>query len=358
GLSGTYLSFYDVTDPALPVPIGSNVQISLQSIGTRMEATRQRVVVKLADIPNPGFAVVDLRLALVRATLLPFGGGRRTPTGAIVRDTNISLIDSDASGGLGVDFLGVDANGDGDFGDPGDLLPDIKTETELVLGRVVTPGVNSGFTVSPDGRRLFVAEGFPIDANQQVDQEPNTGLTGKFYGVRGLDSFGNFVADTSGGIAIVDISQLDPVPLIDSAPRDGLDDRVLSRINTPLDDTGTSSTRVLLAEQLAYLERVRAIDPQTSQPAETTRAVVSDLVFVSNAAEGAVTIVNVDDPRTPQRIAVIRMPPAGPSPGAGLLQPVDLQRQGSRLLVDVNQGLVEIDLDRAVFVDETIPAAP
>src|SRR5262249_14727451 len=51
GLSGTFLQFYDVTDPAHPQPVGSNQRISFGSIGTKIKVIGHRAFIKLVDAP-------------------------------------------------------------------------------------------------------------------------------------------------------------------------------------------------------------------------------------------------------------------------------------------------------------------
>src|SRR5262249_48668732 len=155
---------------------------------------------------------------------------------------------------------GVDADHDGDFGDPGDQLPDIDANTDVVVGRFLSPGDLTDFDVSADGKRLFVADGQPKNFNGEIDTEPNTGLHGPFYGVGGVGTDGALQADAAGGLLIADLATLVPVPLVDMAPQDGLDDRVLVRLNTPTDDTDTPSTRVRLAEQLAFTQTVITLE--------------------------------------------------------------------------------------------------
>jgi RHS repeat-associated protein len=349
--SGTFLQFYDVTDPTSPVPVGANQRITSGSIGTKIKVANGRAFIKLADSPNPGIAVVDLRLALLKATLLPFGGSVLSPDGStMLGQVGFPLIDADGSGGLTPDFDGLDANNDGDYNDPGDEIPDIDRDFDIVLGRFLTPGNTTDFDVNANGTLLFIADGLPLDFNDSTDTEPHTGLTGPYYGVGGVGPTGILQADAAGGLLIGNMSHLQAVPLVDVAPADGLDDRVLVRINTPRDDTSTSSTRVRLAEGLRFTQRVlRLVDGQ-----EITEAVevVKDVVFISNAFEATVTMLDVDMPNIPQRMAVVRMPPFDGGPP----QPVELFVSGTSLFVDAaGVGTVEVDINRLVVRDETGP---
>ncbi len=169
-ISATYLQFYDLRDPKNPAPVGRNLRLVDNSIGTRLQVVDDRIYIKLADNPNPGLAIVDLRLALVKATLLPAAGTRR-PDGTVVSPPGRSaLIDAPCpttpvagqpcqQSDTVADWLGYDAIADGDFGDPGDWLPDIRAETDIVVGRVVTPGDTTDFAVSSDNAYIFVADG-------------------------------------------------------------------------------------------------------------------------------------------------------------------------------------------------------
>ncbi len=368
--AGSFLVYYDVTDPKNPKPIGRAERISFGSIATRLEVARERgggrLFVKLSDSPNPGVAVVDLRLALVKATVLPVGSFRQVPENVFVLGapapaapvpSSEPLIDTNGSGRPVPDFDGKDG-GDGDFGDPGDELPDIGRNTSIVIGRFVSPGDTTHFDVDAAGGLVYIADGQPRDWNGNGD----------FTDVGFVDSLGVRRADAA-GLAIADLRALErdladisALPLIDRLPLDGLDDRVVSRLNVPAAGTRTPSSRIRLAEGLLHKELVTRFFPFTMQTFTFEREVLRDAVFVTNGVERTLTMVDVTDPRAPVRLAVLTL---AKGPGGQPIEPVEMtfDRVGRRLIVEVAglgpagaPGTVVLDLDRLVRVDETGPS--